>query len=118
MPGAQAVHALQVVALVSVENVPPSQVVQVRSVVAEPVDSTNCPARHSVQVVQALAGFWSWSQVSSSHVTEGASAPAQKVPGSQGVHSGSVWAVPGVISVVPAGHWSWGTHWAESGVIE
>ena len=57
VPGKQVVHAEHELAFVAVEKVPLAQAVHVRSVVAEPEDTTRSPALQVLQGTHAVTAL-------------------------------------------------------------
>ncbi|MBK6810556.1 MAG: hypothetical protein IPG81_16995 [Sandaracinaceae bacterium] len=92
------------------------QAAQVRSVVALPSLSTDCPAPQSVRVAHAVAGLPSWSQVLPPQATAAVVWPAQYSPGLHASHTGAAMLVPAVVCTVPAGHMPWARHMERLGM--
>jgi hypothetical protein len=77
VPDAQVVHAVHEAALSTVENCPPAQAVQLRSVVVEPSLDTDVPAVQVDLATHTVAGLPSWSQVLVAHGACALVPPAQ-----------------------------------------
>jgi len=86
------------------------QAVQVRSVVAFPSLTTDCPAAQSVRVAHAVAGSLSWSQVLPPQATAAVVSPAQYCPGLHASHTGAIVLVPAALCTVPPAHMPWARH--------
>ncbi len=109
-PGTHVVHAAQVFWFAVVVYVPLAHDAHVRSVVAEPLETTRSPATHVDHAAHAVAEFPSLSQVVPLHATSGVVPPAQYVPAAQGAHVGGVVPEPGEVCFVPAAHAPCGRH--------
>ncbi len=84
--------------------VPLAQAVHVRSVVAEPFETTRSPAVHVDHAAHAVAEEPSWSQVVPVQATLGVAPPAQYVPEGHDAHTGELVDVPAAVCSKPAAH--------------
>jgi hypothetical protein len=85
-PATHAVHAVHNAWFALAVYVPLAQAVHVRSLVAEPFDTTRWPGAHVALAAHAVAELLSWSHVSPMHSTFAAVPPAQYVPDAHAVH--------------------------------
>ena len=94
------------------------QAVQLRSVVASPLLTTDWPATQFVRVAHAVAGLPSSSQVLPTQATAAVEPPAQYSPALQLSHTGAVVLVPGALCSVPAAQDPCAWHMVWFGAVE
>jgi hypothetical protein len=97
VPAAQVDKVVQLSWLLDAENVPPAQVVQVRSAVAEPAFEIYVPATHVVLATQIVDGSPSLSHVPAAQGAAGCAPPWQYSPGVQASQTASLVEVAAVV---------------------